>query len=325
MSRTTGGVTYSIVIPVYCSGTWLGELVGRIDAAMRPLAEPFEVILVNDASPDAETWPAIEELSRRHPWVKGIDLLYNAGQFKAILCGLEQAAGTYIITMDDDLQHPPEELPKLVAAMKANPEMDCVMGRYEVKSHGMLRNLGSRVLAWAMTHLYGKPRGVTTTSFRIMKRELAGLLVLYRAARPQLGPLVVRLTRRVMNTPVEHHARHRGRSGYRPTVMMGEFFQSLINASIAPLRLVTTIGFLSAFVAFGLGVWYLVRKLVGGIGVPGYTSIVLAVVFSSGMILVGIGMLGEYIGRIIHELTGLPRYAIRRRTGSEDEPVSADR
>ncbi|HOZ22400.1 MAG TPA: glycosyltransferase, partial [bacterium] len=113
-------IRYSIVIPCYSSGAWLAELAARIGQVMAPHS-PFELILVNDHSPDVQTWAAIEELAERYEFVRGIDLLYRVGQFKATLCGLELAVGNHVITMDDDLQHPPEELVKLIEAMRDHP------------------------------------------------------------------------------------------------------------------------------------------------------------------------------------------------------------
>lgn len=316
---TTGKepIVYSIVVPVYASGAWMDDLVSRVGSAMAPLGERFELILVNDCSPDSVTWPAIDSLSRRYPWVRGIDLLYNTGQFRATLCGIEHARGAFVLTMDDDLQHPPEELPKLVAAMRENPAKDCIMGRYEVKSHGLLRNLGSLLVADIMRRLYGKPEGIVTTSFRIMRRDFARTLLLYRVAHPQLGPLIVRLTRKVMNVPVVHHPRPHGRSGYRMGRMIRETWQSVTNASIAPLRLVSLTGAVVACGGFLYGAVLIVRRIIGDIATPGYTSIVVAVAFFSGLILLSIGVLGEYLGRIIQELTGMPRYTVRETTGGE--------
>ncbi len=313
----TQRIEYSIVIPVYNSGPWLEELVHRIETAMRPLNATWEVILVNDVSPDFITWPKIKELAARHPWVRGVDLLYNTGQFRATLCGLKHACGAFVITMDDDLQHPPEELPKLVETMRENPEMDCIMGRYETKQHSLVRNLGSRLVASLMRRLYSKPTGVTTTSFRIMTRDFAKTLLLYRIAHPQLGPLTVRLTRKVMNVPVKHHSRTRGRSGYRFGKLVTETWQSITNASLAPLRWVSVMGAMSAMAGFLFGITLVLRRALGGIRVPGYTSIMVVVVFFSGMILLGIGIVGEYLGRVIQELTGMPRFQVRRTTGDE--------
>lgn len=308
-------IKYSIVAPVYRSGPWLNELVQRIESTMRQIGEPFEVILVNDCSPDDVTWPIIEELCQKFDFLTGIDLLYNVGQFRAVLCGFEHALGEFIITLDDDLQHPPEEIPKLVREMKENPELLCVMGKYEGKKHSFLRNLGSEFVAWIMQKAYNKPKGIKTTSFRILKRSLAETLVHYRTNRPLLGPLIVQTTRKVANVLVEHHPRPHGRSGYGIGRLISATFDSIIHASTVPLRAFASFGFCVAALAFLLAFVYFVRWCLGQIHSPGFTSLILTVSFFSGMILMGIGVLGEYIARIIAEVTGPPKYQIREKKG----------
>jgi glycosyltransferase involved in cell wall biosynthesis len=304
-------LVYSIVVPVYNSGAWLDELALRIESVMTSLSTAWELVLVNDRSSDPATWPAIAALAERYSWVRGLDLLYNVGQFRATLCGLEHASGQYVITMDDDLQHPPEELPKLIEAMKQHPAMDCIMGKYMVKQHNAVRNAGSWLLRKIMNRLYNKPAGLVTTSFRIMPASFAKTLCLYRISTPQLGPLVISITKRVMNIPVMHHERQSGTSGYSFFHCVQETFQSVINGSILPLRWFSAVGFITAVCAFLIGAYYLLRWLFGGIGVAGFTSLILTISFFSGMLLAGVGVLGEYIGRIIGEVTGLPRYVLR--------------
>ncbi|HBO44796.1 MAG TPA: glycosyltransferase, partial [Planctomycetaceae bacterium] len=284
----------SIVIPCWKSGSWIEELVNRIEATMGSLGEPFELILVNDASPDNVTWPAIQVVAEQFAWVRGFDMLFNVGQFRAILCGFEQARGDYVITMDDDLQHPPEELPKLVRAMRENPDILCVFGAYEGKRHSWWRNLGSRVVGWIMQKAYNKPPGIRTTSFRIMRRELVETLVRYRTSRPLLGPLIVQITRNVMTVPVDHHPRPHGKSGYSLLRLVTHTFDGIIHASTAPLKLFSLIGFLAAGLAFALAIWLFGRWMVGGITVAGYTSTMLVITFFSGLILAGVGVVGEY-------------------------------
>jgi len=310
-------LNYSIVIPCYASGAWMEELVQRIEAAMKPF-QSFELILVNDKSPD-DTWNTIQKLAHAYPFVRGIDLLYNVGQFRATLCGIENASGKFIITMDDDLQHPPEELAKLIKTMSSNPSIDCIMGEYLSKKHDPLRNLGSYLVREIMNFLYGKPRNVVTTSFRIMPASFAKSLCLYRIASPQLGPLIISLTKKIKNIPVEHNARKRGKSGYGMFRCVSETLRSVINASVLPLRLFSGLGFCTALIAFAISLFFFIRWCMKGVGVAGFTSLILTISFFSGMMLAGIGILGEYIGRIIQEITGLPRYQIRVDTGAKHD------
>lgn len=309
-------VKYSVVIPVYKSGAWLEELVARISSALSPLGETFEVILINDASPDEVTWPKIEELAARHSWIRGYDMLYNVGQFITIVCGLEHAKGELILTMDDDLQHPPEELPKLIEALREQLDIVCVMGIYETKRHSWLRNVGSRLYSFILQRFYGKQGTIKTTSFRIMRRELAEAITRYRSARPLLGSMTVQLTQRIKNIQVAHHPRSRGRSGYRLRQLIGRTLDAVVYKSTVPLRFFSVFGFCTAVLAFVLGIIVFVRWLLGDIGVAGYASLILTIAFFSGTILMGIGIVGEYIARIIGEISGPARYQIRRAAGT---------
>ena len=199
---------YSIVIPVYRSGAWLEELADQVLAAMDTAGHTnCELILVNDRSPDADTWPAIEQAAAKHPRVRGIDLVYNVGQFRALLCGMQHARADLVLTMDDDFQHPPAELPKLITALADQPDLLCVMGDYKTRGQSPLRRLGSALFSRILDRAYGKPKNVRTTSFRIMRRPLVEAVLAFRTARPQLGPLIVTLNQQVANVPVRHDPR----------------------------------------------------------------------------------------------------------------------
>jgi dolichol-phosphate mannosyltransferase/undecaprenyl-phosphate 4-deoxy-4-formamido-L-arabinose transferase len=310
--RKENEMKYSIVVPVYKSGLWLSELVDRVGAVMKGIGEPFELILVNDCSPDDVTWPAIEKLAGEFEWVRGVDLFFNAGQFRATLCGLSEARGDFVITMDDDLQHPPEEIPKLIAAIRENPKLDCAFGKYETKKHSGLRNLGSQMFVPFLNYLYGKPPEIQTTSFRIMRKELSQALVKYRIARPQPSPMIVLLTKKVANVSVRHDSRKQGVSNYTFFKLFCETLQSLINVSVLPLRWVSLVGLFFAIVSFGVGLYYFIEWCLGGIGVAGFASLIIAIAFFGGLTLLSIGVLGEYVGRVIQEVSGPSGFSIRR-------------
>ncbi len=309
---------YSIVIPVYGSGAWLEELAERILAVMDQGGhDDCELILVNDRSPDADTWPAIERIAARRPRVRGIDLVYNVGQFRALLCGMAHARADLVLTMDDDFQHPPEELPKLIEALAARPDLLCVMGDYKVRGQGPLRRLGSALFSRILDRAYGKPAGVRTTSFRIMRRPLVDSILAFRTARPQLGPLIVSLTRQVANVPVEHQQRPAGRSNYNLFSLLSNTLDSVVYASTVPLRFLSTFGVLCAGAALLAGLGYFIRWATGGIGVAGWITQILLIIFFGGVTLLGLGVLGEYVARIIGEVTGPERYRIARTCGED--------
>jgi dolichol-phosphate mannosyltransferase/undecaprenyl-phosphate 4-deoxy-4-formamido-L-arabinose transferase len=310
---------YSIVIPVYKSGAWMDELVTRIGAVMEQVApSAFELILVNDCSPDTTTWPAIKRNAEKYSWVHGFNLLYNVGQFRATICGLQQAQGRFILNMDDDLQHLPEELPTLIRAMNENEDLLCVMGRYETKRHNALRNAGSRFYQKIMNRVYDNPSGIQTTSFRIMKKELVDAILAYRTAKPIMGSMIVSLTRKIKNVPIQQDARRQGSSGYTLWSLVSTTFDNVISASTAPLRFFSVIGFFCSGASLFLAMFYFFRWLIGGIGVAGFTSQILLITFFGGMTLAGIGLLGEYVARIISEITGPERFRIKEETGCDE-------
>ncbi|MET0831244.1 MAG: glycosyltransferase family 2 protein [Acidimicrobiia bacterium] len=302
----------SIVVPCYRSGEWLPELVARIVATMSGTGRSYEVILVNDASPDTTTWPAIERLTAEHAEVKGIDLLGNVGQFRSTLCGFEAARGKVVVTLDDDLQNPPEEIAKLLDALDADPGLEVVIGSYGRKRHSWFRNLGTGLHAALNARLYGKPRDLELTSFRALRRPVVDALLQHRTVKPIIGPLILQSTRRIANVPVAHEPRPTGASGWRLGRLVGTLVDNVVNTSTAPLRLVSLAGLVIAAGSAVLGVYYLVRSLAGNITVPGFTTLTILVVFFGGTTLATIGLLGEYVVRIVTEVTGAPRYVVRK-------------
>ena len=308
---------YSIVIPVYKSGEWIDVLVERIGATMESIAPAnYELILVNDCSPDTVTWLAIKEIAKKYRWVRGFNLLYNVGQYRAIICGLHQARGRYVITMDDDLQHPPEELPKLINKICEDEDTLCVMGFYEKKKHNLFRNIGSKVYQ-SINRLYGIPYKIHTSSFRIIRKELGEALISYHTAKPHISALIVSLTDRIKNVKVRHESRCYGRSGYKAKELISITLENLVNASTIPLKVFSMIGLLCTGTSLVLACYFFIRWMKGEISVIGYTSQILLILFFGGTTLAGIGILGEYIARIISEITGPSTFHIKERTEKE--------
>lgn len=313
--------TYSIVIPCFRSAAWLPELVRRIDQVMRSQREDFEVLLVHDAS-GAETWQAIRDLAAQYPAVRGIDLMFNTGQYRATLCGLELARGRWVITMDDDLQHRPEDLPALIAAIHDRPDVDCVMGRFVAKQHSLPRRVASRIVAWLYRHLYNKPKDLSPSSYRIMTSDLAKTICAHGTVFPAIGPLIYRSTRRIVNVDLTHDARPNGGSSHTVLGLTRILLDNFFNASTLPLRLVSGMGLLAAAASFVLAAVYLGRYFLHGFSVPGFATLVLLNLFFGGMMLFSIGLLGEYLSRLMHEVRRPPRYAIR--AVAESRPRETD-
>lgn len=302
----------SIVIPVYGSQTTLKPLTERLCAVLDPTGRPYEIIFVNDDSPDHASAELEALQSRYRECLVVLELTRNFGQHNAIMCGFHHARGRYVVTMDDDLQHPPEELPKLLAAIEETG-LDVVYGRYDQKKHGLWRNLGSRVL----NLVYRKVFGIAGqfTSFRVIRREIVQALLTYDLNFTFIDGLLAWNTRRIGCCTVEHARRQHGRSGYSLRKLVVLAVNLLTNFSLLPLQVSTLLGLFSACVGFLVGVYYLGIALLRRIAVPGYASTITAVLFLGGVQLLALGIVGEYVGRLHLNVNRKPQFRVRRRIG----------
>ena len=301
---------YSIVIPVYNSDKCLDELANRIQNIMhKNYGKSFELILVDDCSSNKNTWITIERLKKKYNWLIAYKLLYNVGQFKALLCGIEKASGQYIINMDDDLQHQPEELPKLINKIKENNELDCVFGIYSAKKHSPIRNLGSFFVR-LLNRKKSNSVSVKTSSFRIMRGHFCEAIINYNTSKPQLGPLILELTKKIEYVQVEHSERKFGKSGYSLYALTNHTIDLLVKQNTKPLRFFSIFGFLTSFTSILYVIFLILRWHIGDIKVAGYTSTIVIVSFFGGAIISGIGILGEFIARILDELVKPKTYII---------------
>ncbi|MFT5438702.1 MAG: glycosyltransferase involved in cell wall biosynthesis [Alphaproteobacteria bacterium] len=302
---------YSIVIACYNSSAWIADLVAKIEAAMVDHRDNFELILVNDASPDGKTWQAIVEMAADHRWVRGLDLQYNVGQFMALMAGFDMAQGANVITMDDDLQHPPAEIPRLIRAMAENPGSEVVIGKFAKKEHDLYRNLGSSLMHNIYGFTHDRPKRLKMTNFRIMKRAVVDTMRAHRTTRPMVGALLLQSTKKIINIDVEHHPRPHGKSGYSLLRLINTTLDSLVYSSTGPLRLLGLIGFGISAISGLLGLYYFFAWVTGTMGGNGFITLVLLILLFGGAILFGLGMIGEYIARILKEVVGNPRYVVR--------------
>lgn len=307
---------YSIVIPCYKSERWIEELVFRIDKVMTEVGEVFELILVNDASPD-NTWAEIQRIAKKYPFIRAFDMFTNVGQFRALLCGFEHSRGQFIVTMDDDLQHPPEEIPKLIAAMEAQPNLDCIMGIPREKKHSQIRNFGSQFMNGLNTIFFEKPSSLKLSSFRIMRRDLVirGICA-HPTSKPIIGPLILKSTKRVANTEVKHNLRPHGKSGYSFSKLVFITLDNIFYNSTLPLKFFSVVGLVSSLSSILIAAYFFIQYLFGAIKVPGFTTHVLLTCFFGGTSLFLIGLLGEYVIRILEEVTKPPRYTVRQEISS---------
>lgn len=310
------GETLSVVVPVYGGGGTIASVVQRVIDVLDRTALSGELVLVDDASPD-NAWEVLQQLQAAYPErIQIMQLMRNFGQHNAIMCGLRHARGKYIVTMDDDGQHPPEEIPKLLQAIEETGA-DLVYGVPRRKNHKRWRNLGS-ALVTAFYRLVFKSR-VQPSAFRIMRRELVDAILTYNLNYTYIDGLLAWNTQRIAQVEVEHRPRAVGRSGYSLGKLLVLALNLLTNFSLLPLQAVSVTGFLAALGGFSLGAYYLVRHFFGQVAVPGYASTIVAVLALGGLQLLALGVMGEYLGRVHLNINRKPQYTIREVRG---DPVA---
>jgi undecaprenyl-phosphate 4-deoxy-4-formamido-L-arabinose transferase len=299
---------FSVVVPVYNSQDTLAELVERLESVLSDLAHRFEVIFVNDGSSD-ESWQVVTQLVRHYSWVRGLDLMRNYGQHNALLAGIRQARYKVIVTMDDDLQNPPEEVPKLVA--KLDEGFDVVYGTPHTEQHGLLRNLASQVTKLALQSAMGAETARNVSAFRAFRSQVRDAFADYRSPFVSIDVLLTWGTTRFVAIPVRHAPRLVGVSHYTVRKLMTHALNMMTGFSIMPLQLASLIGF--GFTFFGLGVLVFVigRYLIEGGSVPGFPFLASVIAIFSGAQLFALGIIGEYLARMHFRTMERPAYAIR--------------
>lgn len=301
----------SVVIPVYNSAASLDALVSELARVLPTVAETYEVILVNDGSPD-NSWQIILGLTQRYPFVRGIHLRRNYGQHNALLCGIRAARHDIIVTMDDDLQHPPSEMPKLVDALQ--PDYDLVYGAPPALPHSFWRNALSRLTKLVLARTTGIASIRHMDAYRAFRAELRDAFAEYASPNLQLDVLLTWGTNRITWVEVAHHPRRHGRSNYDAWRLVNQLMLLLTGYSVTPLRFASILGF--GFTLFGLGllVYVLGRTLFFGGSIPGFPFLASTIVIFSGAQLFALGIMGEYLARMFNRLTERPTYVIRETT-----------
>lgn len=309
---STSDLDLSVIVPVYRSEATLRELHSRLCRTLEETGLSFEIVLVDDASSD-NSWSVMQQLRSADSRVKIIQHMRNFGQHHALLCGMAHSRGELIVTMDDDLQHPPEELPKLIEALQSDDDIDVVLGDYEVKQHNVFRNLATRLLTAITSWVFQCDRSLPMTSFRAMRRVIVEQLLADQSTFPRINIMILGITGRIKGARVRHDPRKHGRSTYTFRRLASDALANILSNSSLPLQLISYIGFASATLSFLLAFYYLGRYLAGGIGVAGWTTVVLLILFTSGLLLFSFGVVGEYLIRILKEVRKPPRYIVRRK------------
>lgn len=299
----------SIVVPVYCSASILPELVEQIDAAMfkEGLADRFELLLVNDASPD-NSWAVICSLATAHTFVRGINLRCNAGQHNAIMAGLNHVRGKFVAMMDDDLQHPPDALGNMLRALEDG--YDVCYTRYISRQHAWWKQIGSRFNDYVATLLLDKPKGLYLSSFKAMCREIVEEVIKYDGPYAYIDGLILDVTRSITAIDITHQARHEGESNYNFRRLVSLWLKMATSFSILPLRIATYLGFTLAALSVLMVVFVVVMKMFHPEFPQGWASLIATILFIGGVQTLCIGMVGEYLGRTYLKLNRKQQFVI---------------
>lgn len=311
MSDSNYPPSLSVIIPVYRSAESLTELTEALGQTLPALTSQYEVLFINDGSPD-NSWDIITTLTERFPWVRGISLMRNYGQHNALLCGIRQARYDVIVTMDDDLQHPPAEIERLLNKLAEG--YDVVYGSPEQEQHGLWRNLASQITKIALQSSMGVDIARRVSAFRVFRTELRRAFADYHSPYVSIDVLLTWGTTRFAALHVPHQPRKYGQSNYTFRKLVTHALNMITGFSILPLQFASLIGF--AFTLFGLIVFVYVigRYLLEGGVVPGFAFLASIIAIFSGAQLFALGIIGEYLARIHFRSMERPVYTVRTTT-----------
>jgi undecaprenyl-phosphate 4-deoxy-4-formamido-L-arabinose transferase len=304
----------SVIVPVYNSAPTLQELTDRLGAVLESDGRSYELVLVNDGSRDG-SWDEIARLAREKPVVRGFDLSRNYGQHNALLCGLRAARGCIMITIDDDLQNPPEEIPKLLARL--DERTDVVYGYPATAQHGFWRDLASRLIKLALQQALGAETARQVSAFRAIRAHVVRAFADYRGTHPSIDVLLTWGTTRFTSCLVRHEPRREGESNYTFRRLVAHSLNMMTGYSTAPLKVASLLGFGATL--FGIGVLAVVlgRYMMHGVSVPGFTFLASIIAIFGGVQLFAIGVMGEYLARIHFRMLERPSYIVRSMTGRD--------
>jgi glycosyltransferase involved in cell wall biosynthesis len=302
--------TYSIVVPVFNSAGVVDRTIDRIIEVFEAAGLRYQLVLVNDGSRD-DSWAVIAQRARENPHLVAVDLLRNYGQHHANLAGFREANGDYVITMDDDLQNPPDQALVLIeAAMRGH---DVVFGRFERKQAPGYRRLGSKVIDLLNRRVFEQPPGLAVSNYRILRRDVVERICASHTAHPYVTGQALLYSNDPSDVPVRHDPRPIGKSNYGLVRILRLVFTILFSYSLFPLRAAALAGFLIAACSFLLGGYYLVRAFFVDTPVPGWTTIAVLLSLFNGVTIALLSMLGEYVVRTLNAVSADTTYHVARR------------
>lgn len=314
----------SIVIPVYGSEQVLPELVSQIKevlAGLEDVRENYEIILVCDRSPD-NSWQVIKSLSTDHSQVQGILLRVNAGQHNAQMAGFTQAKGEIIVTMDDDLQHSPSDIPKLL--LEINKGYDVVYTRFKNRNHASWKVAGSRLNDLVAGYLLKKPKDLYLSPFRAMRAVIRDDILRYTGPFVYIDGLILSVTQNIGSVDVDHHSRYSGKSQSGFFVSVAMWMKMATSFSIVPLRLTSLLGLIFSGLGFLLAILLVVQKFTLNLMPIGWSSLIVTILIVGGVQLLALGMIGEYLGRVFLTINSRPQFIVAETVGLKESNILSE-
>lgn len=303
-------IEISIVVPVYNSEENISELCFQIDDALKSVT--YELILVNDRSTD-KSWTVIREMSEKYSSVVGVNLRKNRGQDNALMAGLSLVKGNYAVIMDDDLQHSPYDILKLYQACK-NEDADVCYGNFLKHEQALWKNIGSwfngKITEWMMH----KPKDIYLSPFKIFTKEIVNEMIKYDGPYPYVDGLILWVTDNIIQIDIEHHKRFKGESNFNLSRSISVFLKNVTTFSVTPLRIASFIGFICSIVGFMLIIYYLYDYFIHQNIVEGWTTLAVVQLFMGGLMLLFLGLNGEYLGRTYMNVNKKPQFIIKETT-----------
>jgi len=294
---------------VYRSENILPTLVEKIHAAMinSNMSDQFELLLVNDCSPD-NSWAVICSMADKYQFIKGISLRRNFGQHNATMAGLNHISGDIVVIMDDDMQHPPEAISDMVAAISGG--FDVCYTRYINRKHPSWKKLGSQFNDWASSKFLGKPKGLYLSSFKAMQKEVVMEVIKYDGPYAYVDGLILDVTRSITAIDIQHQVRFEGEGNYNLFSSISLWMKMATSFSVSPLRFASFMGFgISLFSIIMIGIIF-IQKMIHPEMAAGWASLIATILFIGGVQTLCIGMIGEYLGRTYLKLNGKPQYTV---------------
>ena len=288
----------SVIVPVYNSEKSLEKLCDRL---MKTLSDKFinyEIIFVNDSSKD-HSWEVLIHIEKLYSGiVRIVNLMKNYGQHGAIMCGFSLAKGDVMVTIDDDLQQPPEYIPQMIELLDSG--YDAVFASYTYKQHSVFRNLGTAMINKVNEYSFKKPKGIKVSSYRVITRKTVEDILNSNTSYPYISGMILNVTNNVANYPVSHERREYGVSNYKPLNLVSLANNLLFNYTTIPLKFMGTVCLMASMISFLSSLVFIIKKLIAGISIPGWTSLFVVVSFFFGLLFLFLFIIGEYISRLLN-------------------------